>query len=294
LCDDSQFDDADLADKLLQDLHKVLIEPLSAALPDHDSLIVIEPHDMLWLLPFAALQSAEGTRMVDRWPLVFLPSAAIRDEVARPHTAQRPSILIVANPTGEQKDASPGQSALPGAEQEARAIARLLPEEQSTLLIGKHAKLAVIEELSPRQQILHFATHGVARDDAPLKSHIQVAKSACDDTLTARRVLSLHLDADLVTLSACQTALGKLSGDGVIGLSRAFLVAGARSVLVSQWKVDDEATRDLMTAFYTRYLKEGLGKAQALRAAMNDLRSNSNAQYAHPNKWAAFTLVGAE
>jgi CHAT domain-containing protein len=107
-------------------------------------------------------------------------------------------------------------------------------------------------------------------------------------------VLSLHLDADLVTLSACQTALGKLSGDGVIGLSRAFLVAGARSVLVSQWKVDDEATRDLMTAFYTRYLKEGLGKAQALRAAMNDLRSNSNAQYAHPNKWAAFTLVGAE
>ena len=92
-------------------------------------------------------------------------------------------------------------------------------------------------------------------------------------------------------LSACQTGLGKLSGEGMIGLSRAFLVAGARAVLVSQWSVDDEATADLMTAFYRGYLELD-DKALALQRAMRELRSQPG--YDHPRYWAPFLVVGAE
>ncbi len=119
-----------------------------------------------------------------------------------------------------------------------------------------------------------------------------LAQSPCGDRLSARRVMSLPLKADLVTLSACQTGLGRVAGDGVIGLSRAFLIAGARSVLVSQWSIDDEATIALMEAFYRRYLQEGMDKAHALQRAMRDLRANP--RYSQPRYWAPFALIGAE
>ena len=97
--------------------------------------------------------------------------------------------------------------------------------------------------------------------------------------------------ADLVTLSACQTGLGKISGDGVIGLGRAFLGAGARSVLVSQWNVSDQATAALMARFYHYYLDED-DKALALQRAMQDIRAQS--EYSHPRYWAPFMLIGAD
>ena len=109
--------------------------------------------------------------------------------------------------------------------------------------------------------------------------------------LTAQQILYLPLPADLVTLSACQTGLGQISGDGMIGLSRSFLVAGARSVLVSQWSVSDTATAKLMAAFYRHYIELD-DKAIALQLAMQALRSQS--EYDHPRYWAPFVVVGAE
>ncbi|MFM7575932.1 MAG: CHAT domain-containing protein, partial [Microcystaceae cyanobacterium] len=104
--------------------------------------------------------------------------------------------------------------------------------------------------------------------------------------LTAREVATnRNLPTDLVVLSACQTGLGRISGDGMLGLSRAFIIAGARTVIVSQWSVSDSATKELMLAFYQHYLATG-NKAIALQKAMQKVRSM--AEYKHPRFWAAF------
>ena len=106
--------------------------------------------------------------------------------------------------------------------------------------------------------------------------------------LDARTIMTAFmLDTDLVTLSACQTGLGKLMGEGMIGFTRAFLAAGARSLLASLWSVDDEATRDLMTAFYQHYLEHG-NKGLALQSAIKETRK----WYPSPSAWAAFGLYG--
>jgi CHAT domain-containing protein len=106
--------------------------------------------------------------------------------------------------------------------------------------------------------------------------------------LDARTIISeYNLDADLVTLSACQTGLGQLTGEGLIGFTRAFLTAGARSLLVSLWRVDDQATKELMVSFYRKYLEHGK-KGLALKHAMAEARK----RYPEPRYWAGFTLLG--
>jgi CHAT domain-containing protein len=180
---------------------------------------------------------------------------------------------------------------LPGAETEARAIADMFPG-RCTLLLGAEADRDTVVTLAGQHGILHLATHGIAYAGDPLASFVALAEAEPGEgLLTARDVLDLSLPADLVVLSACQTALGHVSGDGMIGLSRAFLVAGARAVLVSQWSVSDKATVALMEKFYRAYLQED-NKASALQQAMRALRSMS--EYAHPRYWAPFCVVGAE
>jgi CHAT domain-containing protein len=149
-----------------------------------------------------------------------------------------------------------------------------------------------VRQQSTEHNIIHLATHGMAYDDDPLASFIALTPGDQDDgLLTAQQVMEMRLPADLITLSACQTGLGKVAGEGVIGLSRAFLVTGARSVLVSQWSVDDQATSALMQQFYRHYLAQD-NKAVALQKAMQAVRTNP--AYAEPSKWAPFMLVGAE
>jgi len=109
--------------------------------------------------------------------------------------------------------------------------------------------------------------------------------------LTARQIMSLSLPADLVTLSACQTGLDTVAGEGIVGLSRAFLLAGARTVLASQWNVSDRATVRLMKSFYHWYLSRD-DKALALQSAMRELRARPG--YEHPRFWAPFVVIGAE
>jgi CHAT domain-containing protein len=181
--------------------------------------------------------------------------------------------------------------ALPGAEKEAQKVAAFFGE-RSTLLLGADADRESVKTLAQEHGILHLATHGVAYANAPLSSFVALAEGAPGEgLLTARDVLDLSLPADLVVLSACQTALGRVSGDGMIGLCRAFLVAGARAVLVSQWSVSDEATVALMTEFYRVYLAED-NKAAALQRAMRALRQRPDS--ADPSYWAPFVVVGAE
>lgn len=285
---------------LLQNLYAEFVAPVADALPTDSSTIVIEPHCSLWLVPFAALQLADGTWMGDRWSLIYAPSAQTLEEI-RQEPSYAPIIsaklLAVGNPVmptfalpdGNQVTLSP----LPGAEAEVEAIAHLFPEAQRTLLIQAEATEAKVKQLALSHNLVHLATHGLAFGSDPLASLIAFSPTEQENgLLTAREVIqSTPLPADLVVLSACQTGLGRITGEGMLGLSRAFLVAGARSLIVSLWSVSDSATMELMVAFYKRYLEHG-NKAIALQQAMQQVRSQST--YRDPLYWAAFVLVGAE
>jgi CHAT domain-containing protein/Tfp pilus assembly protein PilF len=183
-------------------------------------------------------------------------------------------------------------ASLPGTQQEADALAKLFPD--AAIFTGDKAQEAVVKSEGGKYRYLHFATHGFCNDADPMLSAIVLAappKDSHDDGfLTAREIAELKLNAELVVLSACNTARGEeRSGEGVIGLSWALLVAGCPSEVVSQWSVDDASTATLMADFYVR-LKAGEGKGTALAAAAGQLRSG--AKYRHPYYWAPFILIG--
>ena len=205
---------------------------------------------------------------------------------------------------------------LPGAENEARAISKLYPPFQVTTLVGTRAEERLVRELAPGQTMIHLATHGIIRDDEPLESFLVLASrnnvkpgttvgrqaAISDGLLTVREVFQLDLNADLVVLSACNTGLGKINGDGVIGLSRAFVYAGTPSVIVSLWRVADIVGSFQMEQFYKELQRNGGNKAAALRRAQlttltmlrqNRLRTPSGKPLGkYPLFWAPFVLVG--
>ncbi|MEG4453344.1 CHAT domain-containing tetratricopeptide repeat protein [Microcoleus sp. N9_A1] len=287
---------------LLQKLYAELIAPVADKLPTNGTPLVIEPHEALWLVPFAALQLADGTWMGDRWPLLYAASAQTLDEIRREPcyaTLDQSKILVVGNPVMPKVTTQQGYeitlNPLPGSEQEARSIGEFLGVREHKLLIGAEATEASVKTLALNHNILHLATHGFAYTEDPLASFVALSPTQTENgLLTAREVASnALLPADLVVLSACQTGLGRISGDGMLGLSRAFLIAGARTILVSQWSVSDEATAHLMVAFYKHYFSlETPNKAVALQKAMQSLRLHP--EYSHPRYWVPFVLVGAE
>jgi CHAT domain-containing protein/tetratricopeptide (TPR) repeat protein len=302
---------------VLRRLHDALIGPVQAWLPrDPDALLTIVPHQRMFLLSFAALRDRSGRYLVERHTLQYSPGLGVLPSARRPPTPGdgAPRVMVVGNPA---MPTLPGRRRplrrLPGAESEARAVSRLFPPQDVTLLLGARATEARVRELAPGQAVLHLATHGVVRDDAPLESLLALApapgadaaaaRPTPDDGLwTAREVFDLDLHADLVTLSACNTGLGRLSGDGVLGLSRAFLYAGTPSLVVSLWRVADPVARRQMERFYAA-LGDGLSaKAAALRRAQlgtiadlrrGRLRTPSGRPLPEdPAYWAPFVLVG--
>ncbi|MBN1400493.1 MAG: CHAT domain-containing protein [Anaerolineae bacterium] len=283
---------------LLRELYAQLVAPLVHALPPAGVPVVIEPHGPLWLLPYAALLGPDGVWFGESWPLLYAPSGRILEAIRAEHDYGAPaelSALIVGNPdlpsTLPWGDAQLVFRPLPGAELEAEAIAALFPGERRVLLMGPEASRERVQALMPNHGIVHLASHGLADAEDPNGSFVILGGGAQDSLLTARHVLDLSLPADLVALSACQTGLGRVSGDGIIGLSRAFLAAGARAVLVSLWSVSDAATAALMTAFYQHYLALD-DKAIALQRAMRVVRALP--EYAHPRFWAPFVVIGVE
>jgi CHAT domain-containing protein len=172
------------------------------------------------------------------------------------------------------------------------AIAPLL---NTKAILGKDATKSAITQLIPRARIIHLATHGILDDVRGLGSAIALAPDSSykeeigkvNGLLTAEEILDMKLNAELVVLSACDTGRGRITGDGVIGLSRSFISAGVPSVLVSLWSVPDAPTASLMTEFYQN-LQKNPDKAQALRQAM----LTTMKQHPNPKNWAAFTLIG--
>jgi CHAT domain-containing protein len=143
---------------------------------------------------------------------------------------------------------------------------------------------------------VHFAVHGFVDEENFARSGVILAlqnNDKQDGILQMTEIMRLKLNSDLVTLSACRTGLGKVvGGEGVLGLTRAFLYAGSRSVVASLWNVNDTATAELMKSFYA-HLKKGESKDEALRQAKLTLLKGKQANWRHPYYWAPFVLVGA-
>ncbi len=186
---------------------------------------------------------------------------------------------------------------LPGTRREAAAIVALLPEAQRKQALDFEANraTAISEELS-QYRIIHFATHGLLNSQHPelsgiVLSLVDAQGKPQDGFLRLHEIYNLKLPAELVVLSACQTGLGKeIKGEGLVGLTRGFMYAGAARVLASLWKVDDRATAELMKQFYQGMVKDGLRPAAALRAAQVALWKQQRWQ--EPYYWAAFVLQG--
>lgn len=186
---------------------------------------------------------------------------------------------------------------LPFTRQEAQAITSLVPREQSLQALDFRASREVASRADMSSyRIVHFATHGLLDDQHPelsglVLSLVDESGNSKDGFLRLNEIYNLRLTADLVVLSACQTGLGKeVRGEGLIGLTRGFMYAGARSVAASLWKVDDVATRELMKRFYTKMFKSGLRPAASLRAAQLEMLKTQ--QWQAPYYWAGFVLQG--
>jgi CHAT domain-containing protein/Tfp pilus assembly protein PilF len=186
---------------------------------------------------------------------------------------------------------------LPGTRREAERILPLFPGNQTLLALNSQASLALLQSPSMKDyRYVHLATHGVFNTAEPALSGVILSLvdqqgRAVNGFLRLNEIFNLNLPAELVVLSACETGLGEqIRGEGMVGLTRGFLYAGSRRLLVSLWKVDDDATAALMSRFYDGLLREKLTPAQALRAAQNHLRTNTN--WDSPYFWSSFVLQG--
>jgi CHAT domain-containing protein/Tfp pilus assembly protein PilF len=262
----------------LKQLYTWLISPLKDKLKT--PIIGIIPHSILHYLPFAAL--TDGTQYLsDDFSLFTLPSASVLRFIQENRKMDAGTMVVLGNPTTDLPS-------LQFAEQEADSIASLY---DIPALLGLDATESVLRSQAGNAGILHLAAHGEYNPNNPLFSAIYLAAdSENDGRLEVHEIYGLNLTTvtDLVVLSACQTNIGAVSaGDEVVGLNRAFIYAGAPTVIASLWNVDDAATALLMERFYT-HLRSGMSKGEALRQAQMDVR----AQYSHPYYWSAFVLTG--
>jgi CHAT domain-containing protein/Flp pilus assembly protein TadD len=265
-------------------LHADLMVPVLNALPRDVQHLHLVPEGMLHYVPFAALLDRQGRFLVERYSLSVAPSAsvlAMARQRGQEVGGRWRQVIAVADPTGR----------LPGTRAEVAAI-EALPGIRMTKLVGTQATRANLEAVSASADILHLATHGRFVSRSPWSSYLELS----GDPLHVGDIEALGLDRPyLVTLSACETALGGgftsdvPAGDEWVGLNQAFLAAGAPSVLASLWAIDDRASGRFMADFY-RNLLEGRGKAWALAQTQKQYLRNPTLR--HPFYWAAFTLTG--
>ncbi len=289
-------------DALGRELYRLLIRPAANELQNVRTLCII-PDEFLWTLPFQALTTTRGNFFVQDYSLYYAPSLSVLNEVTlrRRQQSGKESLIAFGNPVIERdpnlkQDLHP----LPEAEAEVAAVATAIQTPITKVLVGPQADEKTFKALAPQYATIHLATHGVLDNRDPLNSYLLLTKTDGDldndGLLKAREVMDMHLDADLAVLSACETGNGKVSpGEGVIGMSWAFFVAGARSVVVSQWRVNSASTSELMKNFHQMLAKQndlnGRNKSNALREA--SLRLLKDRRYRHPFYWAGFVLVSS-
>ncbi len=311
------------------ELYDLLFKPVEKNVRESKALIIV-PDGTLGYLPFEALVTASGhgrnTYLAEKFAIVYGPSASALvtvEELNWQVTSHRTllafgdPVLTPENglsriPSEQSSDSIPkvrsaslaedyaergfSLTRLPYTRDEVIGIGKLFPTDQRQLYLAADAREEKVksEELDDFRYI-HFATHGFLDELHPGRSGILLSRapdSKEDGILQTGEIMRLKLNADIVTLSACSTGLGKfVNGEGILGLTRAFFYAGARNVAVSLWNVNDSATATLMKSFYLN-LRRGLPKREALREAKLSLLRSSQPTWRHPYFWAAFVLEG--
>jgi CHAT domain-containing protein len=257
----------------LADLYAELVAPLADrldAISGSPRRLVVVPHGLLHQIPFHAL-CGDGRTMIEDFEITYAPSTTALT-IEQPATLSHGGALVVgvADPL------------IPMVSQEIAAVARHL--DGVAVLANEQATLRAVREQAPGRAVLHMACHGLFRSDNPIFSALRLG----DGWLTAADIARLDLRGALVALSACESGRGRVyDGDEVVGLTRAFLAAGARTLLVSHWLVHDEAAAILMELWYAQ-MRAGQSAAAALRTAQMAVRERSP----HPYYWAPFFLVG--
>jgi CHAT domain-containing protein/tetratricopeptide (TPR) repeat protein len=317
-----------------QRLYDLLIRPAESQLRGVTKLCIV-PDGPLWNVPFQALHEGRRGYLLEQYAIFYAPSLSVlsemekraerlraEDRVSAPTGARTgaggptggqkfvPELLALGNPSLNNAVASKAQVLrgdeallpLPDAEREVNTLGHLYGPARSRILIAGQALERTVKSEAQKYSILHFATHSILDDSNPMYSRVVLASETGDEKedglLEAWEMMNLDLKADLVVLSACQTARGRVgAGEGVIGIAWAVFVAGSPTVVVSQWRVDSARTTDLMIDFHQNLLKRGtadasaMTKAEALRqAALKMLRG----KYNHPAYWAGFVLIGAD
>jgi CHAT domain-containing protein len=308
-------------------LAREILDPLLANLPAATDHLIIVPDGAVHLVPFETLRLPGddpaapdlGRLVLDRYAVSYVPSAGTMVRLDEPRSgdvdARRDLLMLAASvlpeslrENGEAGGSSRGSLAvyadeglripeLPYSAREAERVRRIV-SARSEIDLGADASEARLKRLLPDQfRIVHVAAHGLVSAVRPDRSALVLAAGGAggpgateDGLLHAFEIRRLRVDCDLVVLSACQTTRGRiLGGEGEQGLARAFVAAGARSVLASLWSVEDAATASLMESFYAG-LASGLPPAQALRRAKLEVRGRSATHGARD--WAAFVLIG--
>ncbi|MDM7923513.1 MAG: CHAT domain-containing protein, partial [Pyrinomonadaceae bacterium] len=256
------------ADVLLARLYEKLVRPIRDAIGDRG--LVIVPAGAIHLVPFHALKD-EGHYLIERREVVYAPSAAVWERLPNGDGNSLDNALLIA--FADEK--------IPLVESEVREIGKLLSRAET--LSGNDATFEGYLERSGSADLIHFACHGSFRPDDPMNSSLHLA----DGWVTVNDICRQRLRARLVTLSACESGVNDVAaGEEILGLSRGFLTAGAASVLMTLWTVNDRATAKLMTEFYGQYTNGGSAAAALQQAQRQMIRRGE-----HPYFWAPFVLV---
>ncbi|MEZ4825744.1 MAG: CHAT domain-containing tetratricopeptide repeat protein [Bacteroidia bacterium] len=303
-------------------LYTELISPFEKTLTQATDLIIV-PDGLLGYIPFEMLISKPGGEQVDyvslpyllrEWQVRYAYSATLFCTPAPPPRKRRSLFAGFAPGTGQSGSVNSPEYAMRGAPRPAKLYANQ-PEVSSAaaLLKGKSwlsqaATESAFRENAEKYKILHLATHAWVSDENPLYSGLWFVSELSGDSLQmdslalnneekdgflhAYEIYNMFIPADLTVLSACETGGGTLRrGEGIMSLARAFRYAGSPNVMMTLWKAEDVATRELMERFY-RNLREGMEKDAALRKAKLDFLSDTDRQ--HPHFWAEFVLIGDE
>jgi CHAT domain-containing protein/Tfp pilus assembly protein PilF len=308
-----------------RELYRMLLERAQPQLRGVTRL-VISPDGPLWELPFQALITEKRNYLLEEYAVAYAPSLTVLREMAqarrnRPARSEPAALLAVGDPTLGPEAASRYKALMneplnqiPEARRQVQSLSKFY--DQPKVYIGDEATEAQVKTDAGQSGVVHLAAHGVLDNRNPMHSYIVLAQNAGqakelkvkeaerevreDGLLEAWEIMKMDLNADLVALSACETARGRVSaGEGMIGLTWALFVAGAPTTVVSQWAVRSDSTAELMVRFHRQLRQPPRSKgkpaapapsADALRLAALELMKNSN--YSHPFHWAGFVVMG--
>lgn len=304
-----------------QRISRELIFPLCKDIPESIENLIIAPDGILYYLPFETLMPSNRDQLtrkkflIEKYNISYVPSSSILMFLSeKKHAYENPKMLLAfGDPSYTLKSSTSKKnnktdvdilremyidlgfdfSPLPYSKQEVLEISRYFPDEKKDIYLENRAREEIFKKSSLEDyRIIHFACHGLLSEEYPYRSALVLSlddDSQEDGFLQVREIYNLRVGADLVVLSACQTGKGKMEkGEGVLGLPRIFFYAGARSVVLTLWKINDQSTAEFMNLFYF-YLSRGHDKSQALRLSKLKML---NSKFNHPFYWAGFVLNG--